>query len=237
MNDRQGEVGQRSERRRHYRAAVDAPALIHAATIVMRGRIVDLSLGGVRIRRIDESTPCPAVGSAAVVELELGHRGWVAQDGRIVRCSIDQLVIGFAPLAAQVEDLIEEEVLHALEATKRPRMMVVDPLASRRRRVSEKLRAAGCDSYEAATPLEAIELLERPHHHISGVAVAEHLTQTGSDEFCDFVSETNPGIKLALLADLVQNDDDTLDRSLRGFVESVGVPPPDPSFPTRSRRL
>lgn len=231
MSDRPGEVVQSNERRRHYRAAVDASALIHSAAIVMRGRIVDLSLGGVRIRRVDDAAPCPAVGSAAMVELELGTRGWIAQDGRIARCLLDELVVQFAPLAAEVEDLIEDEVLAALEAARRPRMIVVDPSAERRRRVSQKLRAAGCESYEAATPLEAIGMLERPRHHIAGVAVAERLTQTGGDEMCDFLAETNPGIKLALLQDLV-NDDDSLDASLQNFVDSVGAHPP-----TGNRRL
>jgi|GEM_PF-3542129 len=225
MRERSGEVDFSTERRRHYRAAVDAGALIHAAAVVVRGRVVDLSLGGVRIRRLDDATPCPAVGSAAMVELEVGTRGWIAQDGRIVRCALDELVITFAPLAAEVGQLIEDEVLAAREAARRPRMMVVDPSATRRRRVSEKLRAAGCDSYEAATPLEAIELLERPHHHITGVAVAEHLTQTNGDEMCDFLAETNPGIKLALLADLLQQDDASLDRSLQSFADSCGATP------------
>lgn len=230
MSDRPGEDVQ-NERRRHYRAAVDASALIHAASIIMRGRIVDLSLGGVRIRRVDDTAPCPAVGSAAMVELELGTRGWIAQDGRIARCMLDELVVQFAPLAAEVEDLIEDEVLAAIEAAKRPRMIVVDPSAERRRRVSQKLRAAGCESYEAATPLEAIGLLERPRHHIAGVAVAERLTQTGGDEMCDFLAETNPGIKLALLQDLA-GDDDSLEASLQNFVDSVGAHPP-----TGTRRL
>lgn len=224
MNERHREVV-KNERRRHYRAAVDASALIHAAAVVLRGRIIDLSLGGVRIRRTDESVPCPAIGSAAMVELELGQKGWIAQDGRIVRAALDEVVVMFAPLAPEVEDRIEDEVLAALEAARRPRMMVVDPSAERRQRISQKLRAAGCESYEAATPLEAIDLLERPHHHITGVAVAQHLTQTNGDEFCDFVAQTNPGIKLALLGDLAPQDDELLDRSLAGIVEATGTNP------------
>lgn len=227
MHHRPGETGQRVERRRHYRAGLDASALIHAAAIVLRGRIVDLSLGGVRIRRADETTPCPAVGSAAMVELELGRR-WIAQDGRITRCELDELVITFGPLAAEVEDLIEDEVLAALEAAKRPRTIVVDPSAERRHRVAERLREAGCEPYEVATPLDAIGLLESPRHHISGVAIAQHLTQTNGDELCEFVAETNPGIKLALIADALAQDDDSIDRSLRGFVDSVTSRPARP---------
>ena len=127
-------------------------------------------------------------------------------------------------------------------------MIVVDKQPERRRKVAEKLRAAGCDSYEASTPLEAIDLMERPRSHIKGVAVAEDLTQTGADEFCDFVGETNPGIKLALITDaladgtvdkpssrthrisdristVVPPDEDTMEISLRGFAESVGTRP------------
>ena len=238
----------RNERRRHFRAGMEAGAVIHASTLALRGRIVDLSLGGVRVRRVDDNAPCPAPGTAAMVELELGRGDWVAQDGRIHRCELSEIVIVFSSLAPEVEDLIEDEVLAAIEATRRPRMIVVDPSADRRRRVADKLREAGCDSYEAATPLEAIELMERPRSHIRGVAMAEHLTQTGTDEFCDFVAETNPNIKLALIAEalaegtmdrheprnrritdristVVPSEDDTMELSLRGFVESVAAKP------------
>jgi len=248
MKDRIRDDSDRGERRRHYRAGLETGAVIHAAKIALRGRIVDLSLGGVRVRRVDENAPCPAPGTAAMVELELGRAGWVAQDGRIHRCELGEVVIAFGPLAAQVEDLIEDEVLAAIEATRRPRMLVVDPSPDRRRMVADKLRQAGCDSYEAATPLEAIDMLERPRSHIRGVAMAEHLTQTGTDEFCDFVAETNPGIKLALIAEalaegtidqpversrritdriatVVPSEEDTMEVSLRGFADSVAAKP------------
>lgn len=236
------------ERRRHFRADLDTGAVIHAALVALRGRCVDLSLGGVRIRRVDENAPCPAPGTSAMVELQLGSHGWVAQDGRVQRADLDEIVIAFGPLAPEVEDLIEDEVLAAIEATRRPRMIVVDPSADRRRRVADKLRQAGSEAYEAATPLEAITMLERPRSHIRGVAVAERLTQTQSDELCDFVAETNPGIKLALIQEalaegthettparprrvseristVVPPDEDTMEVSLRGFVDSVAPRP------------
>lgn len=242
MNDRR-RAEEKVERRRHFRAGLEAGAVIHASRVAIKGRIVDLSLGGVRVRRTDDQAPCPAPGTAAMIEMEIGERGWIAADGIVRRAGLDEVVIAFAPLAAEVEDLIEDEVLAAIEASRRPRMIVVDKEPERRRRVAEKLRAAGCDSYEASTPLEAIDLLERPRSHIKGVAVAETLTQTGADEFCDFVGETNPGIKLALIAEaladgtvdapmerahrisdristVVPPDEDTMEISLKGFVDS-----------------
>jgi len=245
MNDRVRD-DERVERRRHYRAGIEAGAVIHAAQMALRGRIVDLSLGGVRVRRVDENAPCPSPGTAAMIELELGAAGgWVAQDGRIQRCELGEIVIAFGPLAAEVEDLIEDEVLAAIEAKRRPRMIVVDPSADRRRMVADKLRAAGCESYEAATPLEAIDLLERPRSRITGLTMSEHLTQTGAEEFSEFVAETNPNIKLALITDALADGtvdqpaprstritdriatvvpEDTLEISLRGFVAEATKP-------------
>jgi CheY-like chemotaxis protein len=224
-----------SERRRHYRAQVAASAVVHASRVALRGRVVDLSLGGVRVRRSDDDVPCPSFGTPAKIEFELGTFGWVAQDGWIQRSTIDEIVIAFDRLAPQIEDLIEEEVLAAVESERRPRMVVVDPAPERRHRVAMALREAGCDSYEASTPLEAIDLVERPHNHITGIAVAGQLTQTDGDELMDFFAETNPGIKLAVIADgsgespritrdgiaVVCPDEDDLDRSLRDFVEET----------------
>lgn len=224
-----------SERRRHYRAQVATAAVVHAARIALRGRVVDLCLGGVRVRRSDDDVPCPAFGTPAIIELDLGKFGWIAQDGWIQRSTIDEIVIAFDRLAPQIEDLIEEEVLAAIEANRRPRMVVVDPAPERRQRVAAALREAGCDSFEASTPLEAIDLVERPHNHITGIAVAEQLTQTGGEELVDFFCETNPGIRIALLAEasgehprntrdgiaVVSPDDDALDRALRDFVDEA----------------
>ncbi|MEZ4398701.1 MAG: PilZ domain-containing protein [Kofleriaceae bacterium] len=232
-----------AERRRHHRADTELGARIHAAGLTVRGRSVDLSCGGVRIRRDDDQGPCPAVGTAAMIELEVGPRGWLAQDGRIVRCDFSDLAIAFDALAPDVAGWIEAEVRTALAAVSRPRLVVVDPSIDRRHHIAERLRAAGCDPYEAATPLEAIDLIERPSNHIAGVAVAEHLTaQTDGDEFCEFVAETNPGIRIAVINDgltasasgrrparitaVDARDDDSLERSLKGFLDAVHTPPP-----------
>lgn len=224
-----------SERRRHFRAEVAASAVVHASPIALRGQVVDLSLGGVRVRRADDDVPCPSYGTPVTLEVELDRAGWVTQAGWIQRSTIDEVVIAFDRLAPHIEDLIEEEVLAALEAQRRPRMVVVDPAPERRQRMVQALREAGCDSYEAATPLEAIDLVGRPHNHITGIAVAEQLTQTGGDELMDFFAETNPGIRLAMIAEatgenpritrdgiaVVSPDDDALDRSLRDFVDEA----------------
>jgi CheY-like chemotaxis protein len=229
------------DRRRHLRVATDVGVRVHAARATMRGHCVDLSRGGLRLRRDDDTAPCPAVGTGALVELALGRAGWVAQDGRIVRCDYADVAIEFAPLAEEVARMIDDELRAAAAATSRPRLLVVDPSADRRHHIAAKLRAAGCDPYEAATPLEAIDLIDRSANHIAGVAVATHLTQTDGDELCDFRGRDQPrhqaGVdrgragRRSSPAERVgehhvdPTDDDTLERSLRGWVDAVHTPP------------
>jgi PilZ domain len=225
-----------SDRRRHKRASTELGARIHPASAgraqdVVRGRSVDLSRGGVRIRLSDDDAPCPAVGTAVMVELEIGPRGWLAQDGRVVRCDVGELVIGFDALSDDAVRQIDGEVITAVAASSRPRLLIVDSAIDRRHHIAEKVRAAGCDAFEVGTPLEAIEMMECPSNHITGVAVAQQLTQTDGDEFCDFVAETNPGITLARIADLAtpDGDDAHLERSIKGFVDAVHVHTPRPA--------
>jgi CheY-like chemotaxis protein len=221
------------ERRRHFRVSRPVTALLHVGVMTVRGRVIDLSLGGARIR-ISDGAACPSVGSVGLVELQLAH-GWCRQRVRIVRCAFDEIAVRFNEISATVEDAIEDEVVASLEAAKRPHILVVDPSPDRRHRIAETLRIAGCESVEAATPLEAIDIVERQTGVIRGMTVSESLTQTSADEFCEYVSQTNPEIQLRLIAEGTRDipvtdmlrettmpvhvvaDDDRLDVALRDF--------------------
>jgi hypothetical protein len=193
-----------NERRRHYRAGVFGGAVVHSRGAQLRGRISNLSLGGALID-LAEGTEVEH-DREVVVELEIGGSGWIAQRGRIRRSTGRQLAIAFDAVGPEIEDVIEDEVVAAVEARKSPRVVVVDPREDRRHEVAEKLRAAGLSSMEAATPLEAIALVEHPRNHVAAVAMADTLTQTGPHELVDYLSESNPGIKLAMFADDPVND-------------------------------
>jgi hypothetical protein len=80
-------------------------------------------------------------------------------------------------------------------------VVVLDPEPPRRRRVSQALRRAGCASFEAATPLEAIHRVETAPIAISAVAVAEHASKSASEELVDYFSASNPQLKIVVLAD------------------------------------
>jgi CheY-like chemotaxis protein len=189
----------KSDRRRHFRAGVCGGAVVHGHGVTLRGRIRDLSLGGALID-LAEGTEVEH-DHEVVVELEIGGSGWVAQRGRVRRSTGKQVAIAFGDVGPEVEDVIEDEVVAAVEARRSPRVVVVDPREDRRHEMAEKLRATGFTSIEAATPLEAIALVEQQRNHVAAVAMAETLTQTGPHELVDYLSESNPGIKLAMFSE------------------------------------
>lgn len=188
-------------RRRCFRAGVQGCAIVHApGDIAIRCVVVDLGLGGVRLLEPVRDQPL-APGTEVKVELECSGAGWVVQAGRVLRHSNGEIVVLFHALSPEVEDLIEDQVLGAVEAQRAPRIVVVDRWESRRRHVAEALRESGCSPLEASTPLEAVDLIECSRHHVCAVALSEQLTQTQADDLVRFIHEMHPEVKLALIAD------------------------------------
>lgn len=184
----------------------------------VRGIAVDLSLGGLRMR-IGNGSGCPVAGSIGIVEIHLAS-GWHRVQVRVVRSVFDEIALHFNEIAPSVEDAIEDEVVASIEAARKPHIVVVDPSPDRRHRIAETLRTAGCDPVEAATPLEAIGIVERQGGSIRGMTVAESLTQTRADEFCEYVTQSNPEIQLRLIAE------GTVDLSADDYDELAPPPPP-----------
>jgi CheY-like chemotaxis protein len=189
-------------RRRAYRAGVHGCAIVHApGDTALRGIIIDLGLGGVRLLELVRDEPGLVAGAEVTIELECAGAGWVAQRGRVIRHGDGELAIRFHALSPEVEDLIEDEVLGDVEAQRAPRVVVVDRAAQRRHRVAEALRDAGCSPLEAATPLEAVDIVERSRNHVCAVALSENLTQTQADDLVRFLAEAHPEVQVALIAD------------------------------------
>ncbi|HTJ44250.1 MAG TPA: PilZ domain-containing protein [Kofleriaceae bacterium] len=192
-----------NDRRRHFRAGVSGGAVVHGRGGTMRGHIRDLSLGGALIELHHDPSEDE---DDVLVELEIGTSGWVAQRGQVARRSARHVAIAFGTVPPDVEDVIEDEVVAAVEARKSPRVVVCDPREDRRHQLAEKLRAAGTTPIEARTPLEAIALVEQQRNHVVAVAMADTLTQTGPHELVDYLSESNPHIRIAMFADDAAND-------------------------------
>jgi hypothetical protein len=218
MNEGSSDPGE--NRRRAYRADVTGVAIVHGpGGVAVRCEIVDLALGGIRLAEL----PCGGHGVfepgwEVTVELECAGAGWVVQRGEVTRHRDGELAIRFHTLSADVEDLIEDEVLGAVEAARAPRVVVVDRADHRRHRFAATVRNAGCCSLEAATPLEAIELVERSRNHVRAVAVAETLTQTQADELVTYLADAHPELHVALIGD---GDDDRADASVRTLAKKL----------------
>jgi len=195
-------------RRRHYRAKVSGRAVIHGRDGAVRCEIDNLSLGGVMLRPVEEADTDLPEGCAVAVELQVDGASWLVQQGSVKRRAERGVVIAFGEVSPELEDLIEDEVLAAVEAERSPRVVVVDRSRVRRRRVARALHEVGCCPLEASTPLEAIELIEQSRTHVAAAAVAEALTQTGGQELVHFLAETHPGLKIALITDGSQCDAD-----------------------------
>ncbi len=189
---------QEADRREHARVTRAIHALLHVGVMSTRARAIDLSMGGTRLR-VQDGDACPAAGSVGLLELHLGA-GWHRARIRVVRCSFDEVAVRFHDIDAGLRAALEAEIAASLDARRRPYVVVVDPSPDRRHRVAETLRTAGCESMEAATPLEAIDIVERQNGTIRGMTVAESLTQTSADELCDYVSRSNPEIRLRRIA-------------------------------------
>ncbi len=214
-------------------------ALLHVGPVTIRGMVLDLSLGGLRMR-MAEGAACPASGSGGVIEMHLAS-GWHRVKVRVVRSEYDELAVRFLEVSPATEDAIEDEVVASIEAQRKPHIVVLDPMPDRRQRICESLRASGCDPVEAATPLEAIGIVERGCGGIRGMTISESLTQTRADELWEYVSQSNPEIHIRLIAEgtrdlelddafadgheptfsgppvIVADDDAMLDLALRDF--------------------
>lgn len=179
-------------RRRHERAGIRGRALVEGATGLVRGEIVDLGAGGVLVDDAGEASL--PVGAPVVVELDIARLGRLRQLGGVVRREPRRLAIGFQ--------------------SPWPAVIVVDPLAPRRRDLADALRAAGCCSLEAATPLEVVDLLDRVRGVVSAVVVAE---STRSAEIVGYLSDAHPGLRLQLIVDRPMPANDALRDVLAGL--------------------
>lgn len=192
---------QHQQQRRHDRAEVDGCVLVHAPGRPVHCRIVNLSLGGLLVRASDPPDEL-AIGVPVVVELEVDQLGWASQAGHVIRRDGTLIAIRFADVPAELSRVIEGEVREAGESARTPRVVVVDPSPDRRRRVVDALHEAGARSFEAATPLEAVDLLEKARVRVAAIAVADTMpTQTASDELVGYLAEHHPDLRVALIGE------------------------------------
>jgi hypothetical protein len=149
-----------------------------------RGKIIDVSTGGVRFR---VAGPLVRFDLGDQVDLELrfdgAEGGWWRLAGRVVRnAGAGVVVVAFAATPTDFEDWMHAELLAELESEDERHVMLVDPIAARRGQVAATLRESGRTVAEAATPLDAIDRLGESRYRPRTIAVADTVPARVADE-------------------------------------------------------
>lgn len=150
---------------------------------VTRGRLVDLSAGGVRFELPPDTAPY-AAGATIVIDVRLdGARfGWFRFAAVVSRSTASETAATFTDVPAEFAEAVCCELRVAAASVDIAGVLLVDVDTPRRMLVAAALRSAGCDVTEVATPLEAIAYLDDSQARPWIVAVADTIPATIADE-------------------------------------------------------
>ncbi|KAB2889584.1 MAG: hypothetical protein F9K40_19725 [Kofleriaceae bacterium] len=176
---------------RRHDARVDARgSVILRGDTPERGRVVDISSGGICIRLAGLVAP-GREGEHVVLDVHLDgerHR-WLRVRGRIERLGPGgTLGIAFAGPPGELEECVQDELVALLERTEHVHVLLVDPDPIRRVVTAAQLRRAGRRVTEVSSPLEAIQRLAETSGRPTIVAVADTLPASIADELRTYLS-------------------------------------------------
>ena len=188
------------DRRHVQRVCSTGSVTIQLCAEEIRARIEDLAVGGVRLILDPASKLLPIGGVRARMDLRLdgSSAGWLRTTGHVlrVRRALRTIAVQFDDVPSDFEDLIQDELLGALERDRSTAVLIVDAVDHRRRLLAEAFRVAGCHVTEARTPLEAIFYLDDSRLHAALVAVADTEPTHTADELRRFVSDEYPRLRV-----------------------------------------
>jgi len=169
----------------------------------IRGRVVDLSAGGVRFA-LDQA---PAWGPGVEVEIDLrldgAAYGWFRFSGVVARVAAgDETAVAFTAVPDAFATAVRRELQAAVAGADALRVLLVDPDAPRRVVAAAALRAARCEVTEAATPLDAIAYLEDSQAYPWIVAIADTAPTSIADELRSHVRAHHAMVRLEDATDL-----------------------------------
>jgi len=188
--------------------------LVRAGSYLLRGRVANLSLGGLSATTL---VTAPERLLASFVEIELrfdgGDRAWCQLGGRLLRSGATSLAVafdrvppGFAQTIAEMHD--------ALHSRRRVLSIVlVDAKDDRRAMLADGFRAACCSVIDTATPLEAIVRLGESHFEPDVIAIADSSPATISDELRRFVAREHPHVPVLTIGHETAGPDDLVTRT------------------------
>lgn len=191
------------ELRRAMRVRSKGSILIHCGNRVIRGRMVDLAVGGICVRTEFPIGLVGLIGELVRVDLRLDDcvSRHFALLGRVLRVSIPtrRMAIGFDAVPDDFEDCVQDELLAAVEHDALPRMILVDTVGVRRNTIASAFRHAGCHVTEASTPLEAIAHLGGSRFELGLIAIADTVQETVAEELREFLLDEHPGAHMVAI--------------------------------------
>jgi hypothetical protein len=185
------------DNRRHtQRVDAEGTGVVHLRDRTMFARIVDLGIGGVRLGLTRAVESESLTGAPVVVELRLdGARSkWLRFGGTVQRVdtSACEIAIAFRTIPTDFEDVVQDELVAALEGDRTPRVLLVDADTHRRSTLARAFSAAGCRVTEVRAPLDALSALDESKSHYTLIAIADTIPELIGEEFRRFVSDTHP---------------------------------------------
>lgn len=190
---------QANDHRRSFRLDHPGVACIHWASWTRRYAVGNLSLGGVLLL----GAPAPGIGARVSARVRMRGIRPLALDGRVVReerAGVQPaFALRFTHLSSEAEDAIHDLWLVKRDRTAAPMVLLVARSAQLREVLSEFLERLGWSVVTAATPLEAIDQLERLADNLCWVVALQHLTQTTGESLLSFAGHEYPGIRRLLI--------------------------------------
>lgn len=195
--------------RRWRRSTLAATALLCGEGVAPAGPfpVQNLSAGGALLLGGGEL----AVGSRVRIELRIPGRRPVHVAGTVVRTepaaggagAHAAVAVAFLDVASDVEDLIQQAVLDALERARRqsgPAVLLMDASLDRRVRLERDLGALGRVSLHARTPLEALRWLHDPQACVETALVDLAFGRASGPEVLVFLAEHFPALRRVLVS-------------------------------------
>jgi hypothetical protein len=196
-----GTLASGNERRRALRAPVHGTVVLHRRRGAVRGRIENLSLGGVLVRSRDRSVDVPGE-----VDVELRLRGGaVVVTGRVIRIEIDgeelAIAVRFDPVPPESEDAIEDEVVGAVAAGKSRPVLIVDGVEERRRGLAAALRDHKMTPVVPRTPLELMDLLSCHERRVDVCLLSPQFAGMPAMEIASAIRDAFPWVRVIVADD------------------------------------
>jgi len=218
------------DRRRYVRIAANGTVVLRVSGTVQRGRLADLSEGGLYVR-LDETPEQLLAGCGVEVEMRLDGAPdrWLTASGRVVRVAADGLAILFASRPAMLTALLDQLTVSPHAKGHVFSVVLFDADPERRSTMVSAFRAVGCAVIETASPLEAIVRLGESSFEPDVIAIADSQPTSSAESLRAFARINHPQARLvSIIEDSVPPD---------GIMGRLSAADPNGDLPQRIRDL